>query len=411
MIVAGLALSVAAHAAGGLCKDGTPPPCGGGGGGNKPPVEAGNNLSFPAQLTSGVGLAVAWDVPEGSFGVNYSFGCDTPETIGTTTYPNTSCVTSTGTMMTEAECAAGPCAGLPIERLYWQKVPENFWTAASLGYQPVAPVTVAYLDWGDNLESVSWSESSTIRVETTPFASRLPWAPPFDPLTQTCADAATAAGLDPTLVCQMGFQMWHVYGQGPDEQWGARTTALVEPYVYSSPFAIIHTTTARLHLAKLEPGARTCPGETGAQPPPPDTYTWDTSTATPTWTGTCTLSDIPYTAELNVGGKYVYGYNWSLRRAAMPCTSWLKSGWWRLTFYAPPTLVLFDAANPVVTPLAPPPGVAAYPTVLSPTLTALEEGDTGPLYAPVIDYADNLTYIDICITGKTGGGGGGGGPR
>jgi hypothetical protein len=31
------------------------------------------------------------------------------------------------------------------------------------------------------------------------------------------------------------------------------------------------------------------------------------------------------------------------------------------------------------------------------------------LYRPVVDVDNNLTYIDICIVGKTQGGGGGGG--
>ena len=37
-----------------------------------------------------------------------------------------------------------------------------------------------------------------------------------------------------------------------------------------------------------------------------------------------------------------------------------------------------------------------------------DEGDDR-LYRPVIDTANNLSYLDICIVGKTKGGGGGGG--
>jgi hypothetical protein len=40
---------------------------------------------------------------------------------------------------------------------------------------------------------------------------------------------------------------------------------------------------------------------------------------------------------------------------------------------------------------------------------AEEEGESGPLYQPVVDLANQLTYIDICISEGTRGGGGKGG--
>lgn len=395
-------------------------------GGNKPAVEVTNNLSMPALHTSDAASAATWNVPPGVLGETYSYGCDKEEVVQTSTatftYPNTSCVDALGTYLTAAQCQAvgGPCEGLAVGRIYWQKVSTNDWWAQSRG--PMAPATAAYLDWGDNLESVSWSDRSVVRVETTPYGSMIPWAVPFDPLTQTCEQAALSYGLDPLAVCQLGFQMWHVLGQGPSEQWGVRATdeALPLPWVYETPFGVIHSYAARLHMAKLTPDPVVCPGNVGSSPPPTG-FSWDTSFTPPRWvTGTgadaCTLRDIPYTAELNVGGRYVYGYNWMLRRDEMPSEcgpGWSKAGWWRLTFYTGNGDVLFDPLNPVVEPLAPPPGLPAQPTVMFVPLvpTLAPEGEEGALYTPVIDYSDNLTYIDVCIVagGRGGGGGNGGG--
>lgn len=388
---------------------------GGKGGGGKPPVELTNNLSMPAVHTSDAATAASWNVPAGTLGVTYSFGCDVPETVDNFSYPNTSCVDALGTFLTAAQCTApgGPCDGLTVSRIYWQKVAENDWWAQSKG--PIAPMPVAYLDWGDNLESVSWSESSTIRVEATPYASLLPWAVPFDPTTETCADAAVSYELDPLAVCQLGFQMWHVIGHGPSEQWGVRATddAVPLPWMNETPFGVIHTAAARLSLAKLEPGAVDCPTVPGSVTPPSG-FVWDTSFSPPRWvSGTgddpCTLRDTPFTSELNVGGRYVYGYNWALKRDELSSgcgVGWSKSGWWRLTFYTGNGDVLFDPSQPVVEPLAPPPGVPSAPMSL-PLYVIFAETE-GTLYTGTIDYPDNLTYLDLCITSKKGGGGKGG---
>lgn len=401
-------LSSAAMAAKGLCKDGTPPPC-------KPDVELTNNLSVPAVHTVDTPILPVWNVPGGTLNESYSFGCDIPESVGNFSYPNTSCVDyTTGLFLTAEACTAvgGPCAGYAVDRIYWQKVDINDWWAESQG--PVTPVTAAYLDWGDNLESVSWSERSIIRVETTPWASLLPWNPtPYDPTLETCEEAAIRQALDPELVCLLGYQMWHAFGQGPTELWGVRATldTYPVPYAYLSPFAVIHTSGAHINIAKLEAEAETCPTAPGGTPP--TGFYWDDSLTPPQWQALvaedddpCLLRDTTFTSELNVGGRYVYGYNWTLKRDALPteCSDWAKSGWWRLTYYTEDGDVFFDPANPVVEPLAAPPSVPAAPGVMT-----LEADEEGALYVPVIDYADNLTYIDICIEPKTGGGGGGGG--
>lgn len=351
---------------------------GGQGGGNKPPTESSNNLSYPAIFTgAGVtlpGTSGDWTL-NGVFPTSKSYGCDKSETIGTTVYPNTSCLSSTGVPLSRDACAAGPCAGYAVDAIYWQKSAASAWQAETLGPN-AGPKNVSYIDWGDNLESVSWKTSSMVRVEATPFAT-----------------------LGTPL---LGFQMWHVSGQGTDEMWGVRGNDAddADPWVYDSSYAIIQTPAARLNIAKLVNGTSTCPTAGGTQPPSVAT-TWTKGSAPGSWTGLSTLHDIPFTAELNIGGKFVYGYNWQLQRdAVLPNVG--KAGWWRLTFYTEnntdsgkDSVIFNDAAIPTT----PPPG--ALPEL--PVQQALRiQGvsilaDTGALYKPTVDTANNLTYIDICI--------------
>ena len=351
-----------------------------------------NNLSYPAVMIGGTVAnpdAVPLESDLDALGETYSYGCDTPQTIGTTTYPNYSCIKTTGEWMTALECEAEPlCGGAPVSRIYWQKIPTSYWKAQET---PSAPeVTVQYLDWADNLESKSWTTTSTVRVETTPF---------HDYTGEFEADGTTP-------VTKTGYQMWHVSGQGTDEVWGVRAgylgeegTAPTSVFAYDSPYSIIQTTQARINISKLEKGASACPT---VYTPMVFSATWDGSG----WgANTCTLRDEAYTAELNVGGKYVYGYNWAVRRDALKCEEWegtSMAGWWRITFYTPgmTPAVRFDTAltGEFLSP----------PTVPAATDTPLVniEAETGAfLYKPVVDPTNNLTYIDICLnSGKSGAG-------
>ncbi len=335
----------------------------GGGGGHTEKATA--NLSYPAAFTDAtvtLGGTPGDATLTGSLAETWSYGCAVPEAE----FPNTSCVLVDGTVMSYDECVLR-CGAAPVERIYWQRATGVTWQAESVpAGTPYWPAT--FLDWGDNLESVSWTTRSTVRVETTPFTTLL------DPA--LCAVVPAADG------CRRGFQMWHVSGKGTDELWGVRATDTEPPvpYAYESPYAIVHTATARLNLAKLEPGASACPS---AYTPSPYSPTWDPLLNE--WSGSCLLRDTPFTAELNIGGKFVYGYNWRLKRDVL-CAGWNKAGWWRLTFYAP-TVLFADAAIPLTPPTLPPAAPAA-------TATA-EPG--GTLYRPVIDVSNNLTYIDICI--------------
>jgi hypothetical protein len=238
---------------------------------------AGNNLSFPAlQTESANSVAANWATPATPvLGVHYSYGCDIPEAVGQFSYPNTSCVDdpeNPAVYFTAEQCVAAgnPCAGLTtadLSRIYWQKVDVNEWWADDEGILGQIPdsADVAYIDWGDALEAVSWTERSVIRVETQPYGSTIPG---FDPEFDICTDP---------LLCKTGFQMWHVSGQGITEHWGVRATDASVSFNYSTPFQIIKTTNARLNLTKLEADTATCSmpgGNPGDLPPEIPAEAW-----------------------------------------------------------------------------------------------------------------------------------------
>jgi hypothetical protein len=416
--------------------------------------ETANNLSLPGVVIgSATTVPHNWTPPASSdLGVHYSYGCDQPESDGQYSYPNTSCVNNLSEPTEYYDASActddippSPCQGLDVSRIYWQKVPVNQWWADDEGTLDTTPLdpfrSVAYVDWGDALEAVTANERSFIRVETQPYTSLIPG---FDPTVTYCEEAAIAASLDAEDVCKVGLQMWHVSGQGITEHWGVRAsdTPNYDSYNYDSPFQIIKSTNARLNLAKMAQGSALCP-EAGGNPgeDPPLVGDWDPIEAV--WGGTCRLSDEPFSVELSVGGKYVYGANWRLRDVDMvdtDCPNWLKTGYWRLTFYVPmgvevngddviltPRDIIFDDDQaPNVAPPASPAEVRTLPrssfnTALAPVdapppeavllingIPVLEEEDPDAddrLYKPVIDTVNNLSYIDICVTGKTKGGG------
>jgi uncharacterized membrane protein YgcG len=433
------------------------------GGDPGPPVggESPNNLSMPSiQTQSTVTTDAYWIAPAGAeLGVHYSYGCDAPESHEQFNYPNTSCVDDLAAPTVYydvAGCKANvpQCANLDIYRIYWQKVDVNEWWADDEG-TTVWPLPVAskFVDWGDALEAVPWNERSVIRVETQPYSSTLS----DDPATlgvyeasllvddetgvmQTCAEAAAAQGLDPLAACKTGFQMWHVSGQGITEHWGVRASDPQDDsavsYNYDSPFQIIKSTNARLNLTKLVKEAATCP-EPGGNPndPPP---VIDTAWTGSGWTNTCNYDDMPYAVETSVGGKYVYGYNWRMKSVdpslVEGCAGYEKTGYWRLTFYAPGDItfaaiddsVLADDDMKNIINKAPPVPAAEERVLVEEApvfiasaqldmVASAEAEDEDPdaddrLFRPIIDKTNELTYIDICIKAKaTSGGGGNGG--
>lgn len=391
--------------------------------------ESTTNLSYPAYFY-GTSLQ-SGDI--GTFNLNgeMSYGCALPETIGTTTYPNTSCVNDDGSPQTLSGCEARCVLNnepVQVDRIYWQKDSKNKWQAGySLSADEVGDpksLSVEYVDWGDNLESKSWPVQ-VIRVETNTFST----LPELNP-----------DGVNP----RVRFDMWHVFGQGTNELWGVHTTnpqpdpeTGIEPspvpYVYLDgndainwPYAVNVTPTVRLNIAKLPASATACPTTANNKDWSPfqgsSNLVWffDQTTQTGHWVNAPYTNDILYGAELNIKGSYVYGYNWNLGTEPVPETPG-KTGWWRLTFYTPDGSIDFSKfVNPTATgdnALAPPPDQLFTTGLISSPLASIsaEEGESGAmLYVPQVlydanpDHPANLTYIDICITGSSGGGGGSG---
>ncbi|MDO8948838.1 MAG: InlB B-repeat-containing protein [Desulfocapsaceae bacterium] len=376
---------------------------------------AGNNLSYPAILINGATILPSFTVTNEGLGTTYSYGCEGSEMYEEFTYPNTSCVNNLANptiYYTAAECTApgGKCFGKSVSRLYWQKEEDNKWSSQVTGVPLTgsAPVNVRYVDWGDSIEVLSWNDYSILRVETQPFVD----------LSQDSLPEVISATAD----TQTGFQMWHVSGQGITEQWGARVEEVAgdpqpvrgQPYVYQSPYAIINAGTADLYLTKLFPYDDDYPDEKcpdvggGVAPVYPADYpfqrTWTAGTG---WSDSCNLPIVPYTLEQSVSGKFVHGYNWRVRDYTDPLSpsvcgdpSWHRTGWWRLT-YAPnggASKMSFNTNTVKSAPAIPP----AIPTALSTFLPLSEESDEveTTLYTPVVDVANNVTYIDICIVAK-----------
>lgn len=365
---------------------------GGPGGGGE--TTTGSNLSYPANFWGtepALGTIGAYTLTG-----QFSYGCLKPETIGTTTYSNTSCVNSDGTAQTPQECTSqtGKCYGYSIERAYWQKDANNKWVAGYSG-SGSNMLPVDFIDWGDNLESKTWPVQ-VLRVETNTFSLTPAYSPTNNP--------------------QLRYQMWHVFGQGTNELWGVRTTdsdtpipydyneTLVDGTTIGWPYGVNVTPTARLNISKLETLPSTCPTNAdGTNHSPFNNLSWDKANAQ--WTGAFYRSDMLYGAELNIKGSYVYGYNWNLRNEPVPANVG-KAGWWRLTFYTTDDSVNFsDWAAPSGgnDTLSPPPEPNAAPPA----------ENSQRMYVPQVDKTNQLTYLDICITGGKAGGaagkGGGGG--
>lgn len=370
---------------------------GGKGGGNKPPVEASNNLAYPSVVVGG-GAAAYYDIQfdHAVLGTDFAYGC--PDTTEGAEYPNLACANDLGTVFYEKDspqCVA--LCGTSAERMFFQKVSGNVWSAETIAPSGGDNDQASHVDWGDALESRTSAASSVVRVETMPFY--------------------TNAGNPQTMYT--GYEMWHAYGLGRTEMWGMRVDDADTAYSYAHPFAIIRTTNAKLLISKLGADEEACPTvgvEGGSSPYKESVSVWTGAG----WQGAVFNHDpIAYTPELNISGKYVYGYNWMLKTFDVPA-GLNKAGWWRLTFYTGGNEVVFTPDTKVGAPWDDPEAAAtmapgSLTTDLGPRLMeaqvqplAEEEGDSSsPLYVPVISPQAggyNLTYIDVCLSATKGGG-------
>lgn len=141
------------------------------------------------------------------------------------------------------------------------------------------------IDWSDNLIRHTWTERSKIRVE-----------------------AVLTTAIEPGNHNLRGYNMYSLGGSKLDEVFVTNTTRHI------ATSATVYSNVARLKIEKLD-----APG--GA----PVLTVYDS----PCFAGYFVdgRSDV-FSAEVNMGGKCIYGYNWDVE--AVPLA--IKTGWYRLTF-------------------------------------------------------------------------------
>lgn len=334
MIVA-LMLPTAAISAGGPGK---------GGGETETP---GNNLSFPVLWSDGVAKVLP-----GSSGVEkfegaywyYWLGADGSE------------LTCDPTGRTPGYICPDP---LPeaYETVYLQQDANNSWQAASA--IPAAETAITGVDWGDNLEARNWPAGSKIRTEVVLFK---------------------------TLETPMtGYTMRHLYGQGTSEMWGTNTVTYdsLEATLYSHCVRYVIQAVNRSTAADLVWTSDNQWAGPGAGSVIFSGRTWNEGSSAAT-----------YSAELNIPGKIIYGYNWNTRR--------LPAGDYRLTFHldgdscAPFGVTLnttFEGAT------------IRLPVEVEAALAAASrEAEPSGGGVAAVDAVSELTYIDITLTSKSGSG-------
>jgi hypothetical protein len=259
------------------------------------------------------------------------------------------------TGLTAAEIAALEASG----PWYAQKTEGNTWQADYLTNQTV---DVTYVDWGDIIESNNPKVGRPFRVEVQLYKLLNPWDE-FQPGVNSMTGYVMAMLANPS---------------SPNEVQGNNTV----PYEGN-----LATVVSNLWKLRIQKCGDAIPEET-------DLY-WNVDRwVSPTIT--CTDEPISFAVELNVGGKLIYGAStggWKVKTA----------GWYRITFYGPPTtnLSLVGAV------------VADYDDfdsapVEEPVLAA-EEGETGAA-TPVVDSTNNISYVDVLAVAGGGGGGGKGKP-
>lgn len=198
----------------------------------------------------------------------------------------------------------------------------------------------AEVAWGDNLTGVEFNTHQNIRIEVVLNAINGPQL--------------------------SGFNMTALYGEGETEMQGTDgTTGLFMPTIYSvMPRIIIEKLddTTREPVLKVFEG--TVYGGFGSEGPG------------------------AFNAEVNVGGKMVYGYNLRIQNLTFPADLH-KYGWWRVTFQ------LDDNGQ-----------VGGAPVTRNTELTRLLTGEARR-FPPQIDPAINRTWVDFSVKSASGGGGGG----
>lgn len=315
---------------------------GGGGGGTE---ATGNNLSFPVVWAENTTITLRVEPPEG------------PKLAGEWWYVwGTDPADPQGTIFSCDPTLSDPCypPGTPdVYKAYLQKDANNIWQAYNAP-PTTTPVIVDNIDWGDNLETGSWSLTSKVRVEV---------------------------GLYETFLAPVKeYLMRHVSGWGTDEVHGLATDLSGNVQMGPGTQGTVYSPLARLTIQKLSGGSD---------------LTWDA--VNHKWIGDAgspLYSHAIYEggtgpsffgAEVNVKGKIIYGYAWDVQKTNG------GAGMYRLTFSFDGTgNTDFDETTKILLPAE---------------VVVVEAEPAGGV--AVVDPVNNLTYIDVNITGRGSGQGGG----
>jgi hypothetical protein len=295
---------------------------GGGGGGGGHTETAGNNLSVPAIWVDGPGLAVP------------------------------------GTML-QASVTVPWATQVNGYWAYAQKVEGNVWQAQNVTAPVGAPVNVNEIDWGDMLESSPLKVGTPIRIELALYK---------------------------TDVVMSGFEMVMLANpSSPDEVQGVISLDKGSPtlpvtagqLVGKLGEATIYTAKGKLVVQKLI-GLReeVLEGD----------LLWDGTKWIDANANDPSGVEAPQTptfgAEINVGGKVIYGLSKGGWKAS-------QAGDYRITFYLGSSDVKITALTTIRVPV-------------EETVVAAEEGVGATAKT---DPVNNLTYIDVRVAAAGGGGG------
>lgn len=279
--------------------------------------------------------------------------------------------------------SVGTSPGDGATRAYLQQDPLNEWQAENIFND--TPLDIHWVDWGDNLEAIDWYLNSMVRTEVV--------------LYQDMDDGKS----------MLEFEMRHLSGWGDDEMHGVATTHLSDNPSYDSANSIsgtqatVYTQCARLTIQKLL---------LERDDPCLDYLTWQEATGwinplTDLSSGACStqLVNTPlynqavheaedgpgyYAAEINVKGKVIFGYTWNVRKMNEGI------GDYRITFSIDgPADCPVEQLNTYFTE-----GITEiflpYEEEVVTPLENTGEAPTGGGEAK-LDFANNLTYIDVRI--------------
>ncbi len=366
------------------CDDGSRPPC------QDTGEAAANNLSYPVIWSDGVSILTPLPETEWDFApiTDPASQCFMGDTGGLAVPEDAVCYYDV-----EAPVSAGP-------QVWWlQQREANKWQA----FNPPATQAIAItgVDWGDDLESRdNFNTRSIIRTEVVLLKNVV-----LDPTTEFDAADFLAFEMSGAVpgTANSPVEM-HGTNYGGPENLALGTQTLIDPTLVRPGFqATIYSACARFIIQKVvgDPAS--------LQWNPADGY-WGPISAVnnPVFNGAIypdALAD-DYSAEINVGGSLIYGYNWNLRKVGE------GAGLYRLTYVLDGGP---DVGGPCTTDLNTSFAPEPEDPMMEPPATAVVNIATNPVATPAIvpagafdlngDPGGGLSYIDVVVNAKTPGGG------